>query len=110
MTPFFLLFKGFIPRMVSFKQTCFGFVCNREKEAIEKFESIAVHACDNIPMIHSDVEVLVDAILMGEEFSLLTLKSHAIVQASKFTMNELKATANFHRLSSIAQKELKKEK
>lgn len=99
------LSKAFIPSMFSLKH-----VSDVEEEAPKKLESIAVLACDNIPMIHSDVEVIVDSIHMGEEFELPTLRNHAIVQASKFTMNELKATKKFHRLSCYSQRELEKDK
>lgn len=68
---------------------------DREEEALRKLETIAVDAFDNIPMIHSNVEVIVDLLKRGEFFPLNTLKNHAIVQASKFTMKELQATKKF---------------
>lgn len=107
---FFLLFPGFFTCISSVKDSDDMFLRDEseEEEALQKLETIAVDAFDNIPTIHSDVEVIVDLLKMGKFFPLHTLKNHVIVQASKFTMNELQATNNFVNLDSYSRRELEK--
>lgn len=110
---FFLLFPGFFRCISSLKDRCYSddseMICIRDKseeEALQKLETIAVNAFDNIPTINSDVEVIVDLLKREKFFPLHTLKNHVIVQPAKFTMNELQATNNFANLDSYSRREL----
>ena len=103
-TLFFLLFQGFFTCISSLKDTYNSH--DGEEEALKKLETIAVDAFDNIPMIHSDVKVIVDLLKRGECFPLHTLKNHAIVQASKFSMKELQVTKKFVNMDFYHRSEL----
>ena len=57
----------------------------KKQEVRNKFEGFLVEACDHLPMYKSDVNVIVDLIIMAEDYSFENLKEKAIVQASMFS-------------------------
>lgn len=96
---------GFITHSFSgVEQLSFGFNENLKKEISEKFENIVFEACDLFPMINNDADVIVNAIVTAQRFSLERVKEHAIVQASNFSLQQLRTSKNYHRVSKETRK------
>ena len=80
------------------------FNAQMKNEISEKFENIVVDACDLIPMINNDSDVIVNAIVTAQRFSLERVKEHAIAEASKFSLQQLRTSKNYHRISKETRK------
>lgn len=76
------------------------FNAQMKNEISEKFENIVVDSCDLIPMINNDSDVIVTA----QRFSLERVKEHAIAEASKFSLQQLRTSKNYHRISKETRK------
>lgn len=96
---------GFITHSFSgVEQLSFGYNEKLKNEISEKFENIVVDACDLFPMINSDADVIVNAIVTAQRLSLERVKEHAIVQAASFSLQQLRTSKNYYRVSKETRK------
>ena len=80
----------------------------KNQEIRSKFEGFLVEACDHLQMFKSDVNVIVDFIIMAEDYSFENLKQRAIVQASMFSSEQLQDEKDYRKISSEIRQKLER--
>lgn len=80
----------------------------KNQEVKRKFEGFLVEACDQLPIFTSDVNVIVDLIIMAEDYSFENVKEKAIVQASMFSSEQLQGEKNNRKISSEIRQKLER--